>query len=215
MSSNKPEATTGALPALPTISGSVAQSEEQPVVCGKAEGASPFGSAIFSERSSVFRAPGLGPGGRRWKSCRSDHFTLLPWPNTSGIRLLSGLMQVGILPAAPLPGGVKVARRPVKPFGVGASPTLAANFQGVMSAADGLVRNEEVAGATPATLTILWKAGRYKLAAPVSKTGSASPRSEHYRRLPPSSCSSRAEHPADNRETAERYRAGRPILPLG
>ena len=26
----------------------------------------------------------------------------------------------------PLPGGVKVARRPVKPFGVGASPTLAA-----------------------------------------------------------------------------------------
>ncbi len=122
--------TTGALPALPTISGSVAQSEEQPVVCGKAEGASPFGSAIFSECSSVFRAPGLGPGGRGWKSCRSDHFELLPWSNTSGIRLLSGTMQVEILPAAPLPGGVKVARRPVKPFGVGASPTLAANFSG-------------------------------------------------------------------------------------
>src|ERR1051325_5857848 len=31
----------------------------------------------------------------------------------------------------------------------------------------------------------IWKAGRYKLAAPVSKTGSASPRSERYRRLPP------------------------------
>src|SRR2546426_12484337 len=30
-----------------------------------------------------------------------------------------------------------------------------------------------------------WKAGRYKLAAPVPKTGSASPRSERYRRLPP------------------------------
>jgi hypothetical protein len=42
-----------------------------------------------------------------------------------------------------------------------------------MSAADGLVRNEEDAGATPATLTIFWKAGRYKLAAPVLKTGSA------------------------------------------
>ena len=67
-------------------------------------------------------------------------------------------MQVEVLPAAPLPGGVKVARRFVKPHGVGASPTLAANF---------------------------WKAGRYKLAAPVSKTGSALPRSEHYRRLPP------------------------------
>jgi hypothetical protein len=44
-----------------------------------------------------------------------------------------------------LPGGVKEARRPVKPRDVGASPTLAA---------------------------ILRKAGRYKLAAPVSKTGS-------------------------------------------
>ena len=54
--------------------GLVAQLAEQPVVCGKAEGASPFGSAIFSERSSVFRAPGLGPGGRRWKSCHSDQF---------------------------------------------------------------------------------------------------------------------------------------------
>ena len=39
--------TTGALPALPTISGFVALLEEQPVVCGKAEGASPFGSAIL------------------------------------------------------------------------------------------------------------------------------------------------------------------------
>ena len=55
---------TGALPAPPTISGSVAQLAEQPIVCGKAEGANPFGSAILSERSSVFRAPGLGPGGR-------------------------------------------------------------------------------------------------------------------------------------------------------
>jgi hypothetical protein len=101
-------------------------------------------------------------------SCRSDHFKMLSWPNTSGIRLLSGMMQVEILPAAPLPGGVKVARRFVKPFGVGASPTLAANFQGVMSAADGLVRNEEVAGATPATLTISdgWQSSN----APVPKT---------------------------------------------
>ena len=64
-----------------------------------------------------------------------------------------------------------------------------------MSVADGLAWNEEVAGASPVTLTIFrvtsetaraaviplnghltlatfWKAGRYKLAAPVSKTGS-------------------------------------------
>ena len=54
-----------------------------------------------------------------------------------------------------MPGGVKVARRFVKPHGVGASPTLAAKIQGVMSAADGLVRNEEVAGASPAARTNL------------------------------------------------------------
>ena len=71
---------------------------------------------------------GLGPSDRRCNSCRADHFELLSWPNYSGIRLLSGPMQVGILPTAPLPGGVKVARRPVKPFGVGASPTLAATL---------------------------------------------------------------------------------------
>ena len=37
----------------------------------------------------------------------------------------------------------------------GETPSASATiFQGVMSAADGLVRNQEVAGATPATLTI-------------------------------------------------------------
>ena len=113
--------------------------------------ASPFSRPDFFQPSGRISAwcrsnmPGLEPGDRRCKSCRADQFQMLPWPNTSGIRLLSGTMQVGLLPAAPLPGGVKVARRFVKPHGVGASPTLAAN---------------------------LWKAGRYKLAAPVSKTGS-------------------------------------------
>ena len=81
-------------------------------------------------------------------------------------------MQVEVLPAAPLPGSVKVARRPVKPFGVGASPTLAANFQGVMSAADGLVRNEEDGSAILSTLTISdgWQSSN----APVPKTERAS-----------------------------------------
>lgn len=83
--------------------------------------------------------PGLGPGDRRCKSCRAVHFSL-PWPNTRGIRLLNGTMQVGVLPAAPvfagrfrlgepLPGGVKVARRFVKPHGPGASPGLAASVR--------------------------------------------------------------------------------------
>jgi hypothetical protein len=77
-------------------------------------------------------------------------------------------MQVGILPTAPLPGGVKVARRSVKPFGVGASPTLAAIEQGVMSVVDGLAWNEGDAGAIPATLTISdgWQSSN----APVLKT---------------------------------------------
>ena len=47
---------------------------------------------------------------------QADHFKLLPWPNTRGIRLLNGMMQVGVLPAVPLPDSVKVARRPVKPL---------------------------------------------------------------------------------------------------
>src|SRR5271168_4933877 len=58
-------------------------------------------------------------------------------------------MQVELLPAVPLPDGVKVARRPVKPLV--------------------LVRVQ-------VWQPILWKAGRYKLAAPVPKTGSAQTR---------------------------------------
>src|SRR5688572_14858712 len=46
-------------------------------------------------------------------------------------------------------------------------------FQGVMSVEDGLVRSEEDGSANLSTLTILRKAGRYKMAAPVLKTGSA------------------------------------------
>src|SRR2546429_8076939 len=82
-------------------------------------------------------------------------------------------MQVEVLPAAPLPGGVKVARRPVKPL-VLVRVQVWQPFSGcnVSSSPVPRDRNEEVAGATPATLTI-WKAGRYKLAAPVLKTGSA------------------------------------------
>ncbi len=58
-------------------------------------------------------------------------------------------MQVEFLPAVPLPGGVKVARRPVKPLV--------------------LVRVQ-------VWQPISRKAGRYKLAAPVPKTGSAQTR---------------------------------------
>jgi hypothetical protein len=60
--------------------------------------------------------PGLGPGDRRCESCRADDFPRLPWPKQTGLRLLNEPMQVRVLPAASLPGGVKVARRPVKPL---------------------------------------------------------------------------------------------------
>ena len=77
-------------------------------------------------------------------------------------------MQVEILPAAPLPGGVKVARRPVKPLVLVRVQVWQPFFQGVMSAADGLPRKEEDAGAIPATLTISdgWQSSN----APVPKT---------------------------------------------
>ena len=89
------------LPSGPPISRNVAQSLERPAWDREAAGENP---AI------------------------PTNFNLLPWSNISGIRLLSEIMQVRILPTAPLPDSVKVARRPVKPGGVGASPTLAANF---------------------------------------------------------------------------------------
>ena len=137
--------------------GSVAQSEEQPVVCGKAEGASPFGSANFksyreadsqgfgfaflhsdvSKSRPEFSARSVAATHSAWDRgiagatpAALTNFIMLPWSNTSGIRLLNGTMQVRVLPAAPLPDSVKVARRPVKPGGVGASPTLAANLEG-------------------------------------------------------------------------------------
>ena len=74
---------------------------------------------------------------------------------------------MGILPAAPLPDGVKEARRSVKPL-VLVRVQVWQPIQGVMSAADGLVRNQEAAGATPATLTISdgWQSSN----APVPKT---------------------------------------------
>lgn len=129
-----------------------------------------------------------------------------------------------------MPDGVKVAWRPVKPFGVGASPTLAANFEGEVTearsapdpvSADGaqapglgrpfglwklscesrtlplchkLVSNIESRRSISSGCNVssrrpglepggrrckschpdhLRKAGRYKMAAPVSKTGSA------------------------------------------
>ena len=107
------EATNWSITSISQHFVSVAQLAEQPVVCGKAEGANPFGSAIVSERSSVFRAhvavrKHLGTG-RVLADCHQGGnpavptiFKLLPWSNTSGIRLLSGTMQVEILPAAPI-----------------------------------------------------------------------------------------------------------------
>ena len=68
---------TGALPALPTIYGSVAQSAERPVVCGRVEGATPFGSANLVRepvsRNAVLRLhkkqdPGGFPTKRRGDS---------------------------------------------------------------------------------------------------------------------------------------------------
>ena len=138
--------------------GSVAQLEEQPVVCGKGPCGRPPRVQIPSgppisnltarliPRVSALRisTPAfLKPLGASARSVAVTHsawdrgiagatpaaltnFSSLPWSNISGIRLLNGTMQVRTLPAAPLPDSVKVARRPVKPRGVGANPTLAA-----------------------------------------------------------------------------------------
>ena len=109
-----------------------------------------------SARGVAANALGLGPRDRRCNSCRADHFRVLPWPNRRGIRLLSESMQVQFLPAAPLPGSVKVARRPVKPTGVGASPTLAANFKArvAQSPERGASNAEDGAGSPSASANV-------------------------------------------------------------
>jgi hypothetical protein len=61
------------VPSSPPISRNVAQSLERPAWDREAAGENPAIPTI----------------------------SMLPWPNTSGIRLLSGLMQVEILPAVP------------------------------------------------------------------------------------------------------------------
>src|SRR6266576_423951 len=68
-------------------------------------------------------------------------------------------MQVELLPAAPLPGGVKVARRSVKPFVLVRvqvwQPISGCNVSSRRAFARGHPpRKEEDAGASPATLTI-------------------------------------------------------------
>ena len=94
-------------------------------------GASPIESAILSERSSVFRAlvavrQHLGTG--------RSQVGILPFRPFQIAAVVEHMRHppskrndAGGNPAgSAMPGGVKVARRPVKPFGVGASPTLAA-----------------------------------------------------------------------------------------
>ena len=54
-----------------------------------------------------------------------------------------------------------------------------------MSAADGLVRNQEVAGATPATLTISGRQADISWLHLSRKQDRREPRSVRYRRLPP------------------------------
>src|SRR6266513_136465 len=116
-------------------------------------------------------------------------------------------MQVELLPAAPLPGGVKVARRPVKPLVLVRvqvwQPISGCNVSSRRPPSEGGGR--ECNSLHP---DHFWKAGRYKLAAPVLKTGSA--RAEVGALPTPSttSCSSKAEPPADNRKTQERYLPG-------
>src|SRR5712671_2014752 len=84
-------------------------------------------------------------------------------------------MQVELLPAAPLPGGVKVARRPVKPLVLVRvqvwQPISGCNVSSRRPPSEGGGR--ECNSLHP---DHFWKAGRYKLAAPVSKTGSAQTR---------------------------------------
>ena len=80
-------------------------------------------------------------------------------------------MQVGILPVAPLPGSVKVARRPVKPLVL----VRVQVWQPISGWNVSCRRPCSERGGRRCNSCYpdhFWKAGRYKLAAPVLKTGS-------------------------------------------
>lgn len=115
----------------------------------------------FSVRSVAANTLGLGPRDRRCNSCRADHFQIAAV--VEHIRHPpSKRNDAGGNPAGStrfkLPGGVKVARRFVKPHGAGASPALAASSG---------------RQADTSWLHLSRKQDRQ------------TPRSEHYRRLPP------------------------------
>ena len=118
----KPEVTNWSVTSTSHQFGLVAQSAERPVVCGRGPCGRPpgcnslrvrhfFRSVVQSSERSAWDREVVGGN-----PAIPINFKLLPWSNTSGIRLLNGTMQVGILSAAPLPDSVKVARRPVKPL---------------------------------------------------------------------------------------------------
>src|SRR5438128_6985205 len=99
-------------------------------------------------------------------------------------------MQVEVLPAAPLPGGVKVARRSVKPFVLVRvqvwQPISGCNVSSRRAFARGHPpRKEEDAGASPAALTISGRQADKSWLHLSRKQDRHTPRSEHYRRLPP------------------------------
>src|SRR5439155_876994 len=75
------------------------------------------GCLMYSKRNDAGGNPVGSAIDTTWQwRCRQDSHLHRSVSNTCGIRLLNGTMQVGILSAAPLPGSVKVARRPVKPL---------------------------------------------------------------------------------------------------
>jgi hypothetical protein len=101
--------------------GLVAQTVERPVVCGVAEGATPFGSAIFVHRNVAQSSE--HPAWDRVVAGENPAIPtilkLLLWPSEMR-HSSSKRIDAGANPASssslPLPGSVKVARRPVKPL---------------------------------------------------------------------------------------------------
>src|SRR2546428_7030601 len=99
-------------------------------------------------------------------------------------------MQVEVLPAAPLPGGVKVARRSVKPFVLVRvqvwQPISGGNVSSRRAFARGHPpRKEEDADASPAALTISGSQADTSLLHLARKQDRDPPRRVHYPRLPP------------------------------
>ena len=138
-------------------------------------GASPTGSASFTAQLDNSSPSGCYPDRAgaipAWAAIFPGGNYLRPRPRTVEVMAVNSFRCARVTARV-----AQIIERDASNIGdEGEIPSVSTIFSGCKSAADGLAWNEEVGSAILSTLTISRKAGRYKLAAPVLKTGPVQP----------------------------------------